>query len=252
MEPEVEVLPPLDRGAAEAALCLVDNLVKKQHELVDEADKSGMVLARLIAEVSGKGYWMVRGFDNEKDYIAEVFKGSRSQYYILKRIGDKLGKYPIKLLESIGMSKCQDLVRIHDHYNGTIPDNWFILAQEESRDSLREKVRACVGRALLTTGDQNLYVNLKFPPEMQPAWRRATEMLMREAVSDKSISYIAYLLCVEFLSGHNEEGYRLDGMYGLTIDLIYVLMKSLKGCPDPTMPDRLIGKIREALEELKD
>lgn len=249
----MEVLPAINQMAAEEALALVDCLVKKQKDLIDEADKSSMKLARLIADVSNNGYWMIRGYKSEGTYIEDTFPGSRSQYYILKRVGDKLRPYPEAVLEEIGISKCQDLIRIHDHCGGAIPNEWFILAKEVPRDQFRLKVRAYVGKALpAPQEEEDLYVNLRIWPEAKPVWNLAMEIMARECGSDKSVSHKAILMAAEIISGHNEEGQRVKGMYSMAINTIKLLITSMKGCPDPTVWDRLIGAVREGLEEAKE
>jgi len=253
MEPQVVVLPPLDKGAARKALALVDNLIDRQKKLVDEADKSSMALAALVSEISSKGYWMARGYQNEKEYIEATFRGSRSQYYILKRVWDKLGsRYPTKLLETIGISKCQDLIRVQDHFNGMIPGNWIIWAQEEGRDKFRMRVRAQVGRALPPPEDNDLHINLKIWESAVPVWKKALEIAALEAGTDKSVSHLIILILGDYLAGHTEEGARLGGKYSFTISTVKELIKTLKGCPDHTVWDRLVGAIREAIEESKD
>jgi len=78
------------------------------------------------------------------------------------------------------------------------------------------------------------------------------EILAREAGTDKSTTHLAGLMAGEFLSGHNEDGYRLEGMYNFAIRTIVEMVKLFRNCPDPTAVPRLVGALREAFEELRD
>jgi len=209
---DCELLPPIDENAAKETLAQVDRIVTMQRKLVDKVDKSSMELAPLVYEVSTKGYWMCRGHKSETEYIEKVFGGSRTQYYVLKRVWGCLGHLPRQLLQDIGVSKCNELVKVHEHNAGTIEDHWIEDAKKETRDVFREIVRAHITNKLLPPPDPvgTEFITIKIFPDQRAIWKKAMEIMSLESGSDKSISYLVHLLCVEFLSGHNEEGPRLE------------------------------------------
>lgn len=251
-ETAVEVLPPVNPVIARGVLIEVDDLLDWQKSAVTKAEKAGIRLARLVADVAANQYWIARGMISEKEYIEKTFPQSESQYYILKRIGTSLRLYPAQILEEIGVSKCQDLVRIQNHC-GQIGANWFIWAKTEKRDDFRKRVRAYVGKALpAPREEEDRFITYKIWPEAAEVVTRAQELAALESGSDnKSHNYI--LREAEFCAGHNEEGSRINSG-NLALKIIRCCILSLKRFheTDPTLLDRLIGVIRSAIEDLKE
>jgi hypothetical protein len=247
----VEIIPPINPVIATGVLSEIDSLIEWQRSAVNKAEKAGIRLARLIADVAANKYWETRGISTEKEYIKSRFPQSESQYYILKRIGSSLRMYPAVLLEEIGISKCQDLVRIQNHC-GQIGANWFIWAKKERRDDFRKRVQIYVGKCLpAPKEEEGQFVTYRIWTDAVPVISRAQELSSLESGSEnKSHNYI--LREAEFCAGHNEEGSRINsGTLALQIIkcAILSLRKFIKS--DPSIIDRLIGVIRSAIEELK-
>jgi hypothetical protein len=248
---KVEVLPPVHPVIARGALVEIDNLLDWQKNATVKAEKAGIRLSRLIADVALNQYWSARGIMSEKEYIAKTFPQSESQYYILKRIGSTLRVYPAEILEEIGVSKCQDLVRIHNH-SGQIGANWFIWAKTESRDVFRKRVRVYLGKALPAPKEnEDHFVTYKIWADAVPVVTRAQELSEMESGSDsKSHNYI--LREAEFCAGHNECESRINTPT-LAFKIIRCAILSLKKLieNDTTIIERLIGVIRHSIEELR-
>lgn len=252
METPVEVLPPVNPVVARGVLIEIDSLIEWQKSAVSKAEKAGIRLARLIASAAENQYWTTRGINSEKEYIQKTFPHSESQYYILKRVGGTLRMYPAAVLEEIGVSKCQDLVRIHNHC-GDIGANWFIWAKTESRDAFRKRVRTYLCKALpAPKKDDDQFVGFKVWSSAVPVVNNALAVAANESGSEsKSNNFI--LICAEFLAGHNEDGDRITNgnmALGVIKSAIMSMKKLIK--TDPVLLERLIGVIRSSLENIKE
>lgn len=252
METPVEVLPPVNPIVARSVLLEVDSLINWQKNASAKAEKAGMRLARLVASVAENQYWIAVGMRSEKEYIEKTFPQSESQYYILKRVGGTLAQYPAEVLEEIGMSKCQDLVRIHNHC-GIIGANWFLWAKSDKRDQFRIRVRAYIAKSLPPPkSEEDKLVGFKVWQSAVPVVNRAMEIAALESGSDsKSNNFV--LICADFLAGHNDDGPRVKSG-NLALKVIRESILSLKDAcrEDATILERLIGVFRTSIEELKD
>jgi hypothetical protein len=255
MENRVEVLPPVNPGLANGVLTQVDNLINWQNNASKSAEKAGIRLARFIGEISLNQYWIVRSYDSEADYIKATFPQSQSQYFIMRRVGITLKDYPIELLEEIGISKCQDLVRLHRYCNGVIDPNWFVWAKTEKRDEFRRRVQAFLGKALPAAHtEEDWMLVLKIWPDSIQMVQRAFEIAALYAGTDKSNSHLfVNFMCPDWLSGNDEDGASRVNDVAFNLMMIHRFILNLKPAinKDPSVIDRLIGKFRAAMEELK-
>lgn len=252
MESPVEVLAPVNPVVANEVLAEVDNLIDWQKNASAKFERAGIRLSRLIADVSQQSYWMARGFKSEADYIAKTFPRSDSQYYIMRRVGMELREYPIEVLEEIGISKCQDLVRIKKK-DGVIAPNWFIWAKTESRDIFRRRVRAYLGKALPPAEfEEDEIVHFRVWKDAKPVFNKAFEIGRRLAGNADSKSYVLNdIILPEFLSGFDEEGASLVTENNFHLMMIRRHIRHLKLQEDPTVFDRLIGDIKTGIAEHK-
>jgi hypothetical protein len=253
METPVELMPPVNPVIANGVLKEVDNLIDWHQNAISKTEKAGIRLARLIADISQNGYWIVRGYTNEVEYIKTTFPQSESQYYILRRIGTTLRQYPVHLLEEIGISKCQDLVRIHNSNNGVIDPQWFMWAKIEKRNEFRRRVQTAIGKALPPAPDEgDLMVTFKVWKDAIPVYNKAFEIAALLAGTDKSKSHLFLnFILPEWLSGMDEDGARLMGDNNFNLMIIERAIANLNDEKDPTIWDRLIGKVRCGLEAKK-
>jgi hypothetical protein len=246
----VEVLPPVDPVVATSVLAEVDNLINWKNNAVEKLERAGIRLSRHIADVSQCCYWMVRGFKSETKYVDKTFPNTREQYSILRRIGIELKEYPISLLEEIGVSKCQDLVRIK-RKDGCIHTNWFIWARTESRDFFRRRVRAYMGNALPPAKFEDYeIIHLKVWLDTKPIVDRALEIAMKIGNCHSRSDAFCNIICPEFISTYNENDEISENNFHL--EMITRHLDKLKMEHDPTVIDRLIGIIRVGLADKKD
>jgi hypothetical protein len=253
METPVEVLPPVNPVVAREVLTEVDNLIDWQKNASVKFERAGIRLSRLIADVSQQSYWIVRGYKSEADYITKTFPRSDSQYYILRRVGIELREYPITLLEEIGISKCQDLVRIKKKDN-MIDTNWFVWAKTEPRDRFRKRVRAYVGKALPPSEfEEDEIVHFRVWKDAKQVFNRAFEVGRRLAGDVDSKSYVLNdIILPEFLSGFDEQGASLITENNFHLMMIRRHIGHLQYPNDPTVFDRLIGEVRNGISEKKE
>jgi hypothetical protein len=244
MEVPVELMPPVDPGVAIEILNEVDQLVNYQRDATKKFEKSGIHLARRIGKISENAYWTFRGYMSEGDYVRKTFPQSDSQYYILRRVGIALKSYPMDLLEEIGISKCQDLVRIHNFTNGIIDPNWFVLAKTLKRDEFRKKVSVSLGKCLPAPSvEDGIIIHFKVWNDSIPVHNRAMEIAALLAGTNKSPSHLYNnIILPEFLSGYNEEGSALINENNFNLTLIRRAIKNLNEEGDPSVWDRLIGE----------
>ena len=252
MESPVEVLAPVNPVVANEVLAEVDNLIDWQKNASAKFERAEIRLSRLIADVSQQSYWMIRGFKSEADYITKTFPHSESQYYIMRRVGIDLREYQIEILEEIGISKCQDLVRVKKK-DGIIAPNWFIWAKTESRDVFRKRVRAYVGKALPPAEfEEDEIVHFRVWKDAKQVFNKAFEIGRRMAGNADSKSYVLNdIILPEFLSGFDEEGASLITENGFHLMMIRRHIRHLKFQNDPTVFDRLIGEVRTGISEHK-
>jgi hypothetical protein len=251
METKVEVLPAVDTAMATDVLEQVDSLVNWHQEATEKAEKAGIRLARLIADVAANSYWLARNCQSEAQYIDEIFPQSRAQYYSLRRTGTLLRPYPVNLLESLGISKCQDLVRIHVHCGGVIPNNFFAWAQEESRDDFRHRVRCYVGKALpAAPAEEDMMETFKIWKSAIPIFNKAFKIAGMEAGTDKSKSHLLILILADYLAGHNEDGPRVTENQ-FHMDMIAYHIENLNPDKDSSCIDRILSIIRNSFGKLK-
>ena len=253
MEATVEILPPVNQVVAQETLAEVDNLINWKNNAASKIERAGIRLSRFIADVSTKQYWIVRGYKSEAEYISKTFPNSDSQYSILRRVGIDLREYPIGILEEIGISKCQDLVRIK-RKDGIIDTNWFVIARTEKRDLFRKRVRAYVGKSLPPAEfEEDKIVHFRVWKSAEQVFDRAFEVGKRLAGDVDSKSYVLNdIILPEFLSGFDEHGASLISENNFHLMMIKRHIKHLEFKNDPTVFDRLIGEVRSGMAEKKE
>lgn len=255
MDDTEEILPPVNPVVAKNVLTEVDNIIDWKNTAVKKFEKAGIRLARLISDIVAHGYWTARGYKSEVDYVKNTFPQSESQYYILRRIGTTLKDYPTAILEEIGISKCQDLVRIYNYCGGMIGPQWWVWAKNESRDEFRRRVRSFVTKALppAPNNDEDLIVHFKIWKEAIPIYNKSFEIAGILAGNTNSKSHLlCNFILPEWLSGMDEDGARLMGQNNFILTTIGKFIRSLDVENDDSVLDRLIGEIRSAISDLKE
>lgn len=250
-----ELLPPVNEAEANDILAQVDSLINWRKSAMESTERADIRMSRLIATVASQTYWIVRGYAGEEEYIKATFPWTRGYYYNLKTIGTTLMPYPVQMLEQIGISKCRDLVRIHKHCGGVIPQNWFLHAMKETRDDFKQRVKEYVTKCLpLPRGakeeDEGIVVSFKVWKSLIPVYNKAMEIAMLESGSTSRSNAFGNILG-DYLSGHNEDGSRLKDQNQFNIDEIGRRIEDLNPLKDPTIYDRALGRIRSGFERLK-
>lgn len=248
---ETEVLPAVDPAVASDVLSQIDELLHWRDAALEKSERAGIRLARLIADTSAHAYWTIR-FKSERDFIEQTFAQSRAQYYKLLSVGSAMREYPEALLESLGMSKCQDLARIRRHCGGVIPENWFLHAKSESRDAFRERVRQYCTKSL-PAGPQpkpNKFMTFSIPSDSVQVVNRAFHCAGLEAQSDV-LSHLFVLICAEYCAGHNEDGPRFRDENAFHIFCAGHHIRQLNERRDPAAADRMLAEIRQAFVDLR-
>jgi hypothetical protein len=253
METTVEVLPPVDTVVATDLLEKVDNLVNWKNSAVAKIQVAHVRMSRYIADIVTGSYWIVRGYANEAEYVAKTFAQSDSQYHILRRTGLELREYPLALLEEIGISKCQDLVRLKRR-DGHIEMNWFVYAKTEKRDCFRARVRAYLGNLLLPAAvEEDEIVHFRVWRDAKPIFTRAFEIGKLLAGNNESKSYVLLgIILPEFLATYTEDGASLVSENNFHLSMIRRHINHLKLDNDATVLDRLIGEVRGGIADKKE
>jgi len=222
-------------------------------DATSKAERAGIRLGRLLAQLHDHKYYLECGCDSEEDYIHKVFPQSRAQYYKLLTIGSALASYPVHQLEEYGISKCQDLVRIQRHSGGVIPENWFLHAKADDRDTFRRRVREHVTGKALPAGPEEEYqvIHFKIHGDDIMIINEALRIAALESGSAKSDGYNLKNICADFLAGHNEEGARLKNRDGMNLLIISRCTENLT-FGSPTCADRLISTVAAAVERAKE
>jgi hypothetical protein len=248
---EVEILAPIDRSQAIRVLREIDGLIEWVRDATDKAERAGIRMGRLLAQLHSGQYWMERGCSSEEEYIKKYFPQSRAQYFRMRRTGHELMSYPVEKLEELGSSKCEDLCRVRRHSGGLIPENWFLHAGADDKDTFRRRVRAYVtGHELARPEVEDQFRTFRFFGDDIQILNRALHIASLETGSDKSDSYNLIMILKDYLSGHNERGARLQDQDGMLLLLIASCTESLSFKGD--CADRLIGTVASAVERAKE
>ena len=250
---QAEVVQQIDHETAARVLREIDSLIDWVKDATDKAEKAGIRLGRLLAQMHNGQYWIAKGCYSEEEYIQKYFPQSRAQYFRLRRTGSELMYLPLEQLEVLGSSKCEDLCRIKRHAGGQIPENWFLHAQCDDKDTFRRRVREQVsGRALPEAPQvEDSFLHFRIFGDDIQIIDRALHVAGLEAGSDKSSGYLLKLICADYLSGHNETGARLQDQDGINLIIIARCIENLS-FRNGTCADRLISTVAAAVERAKE
>jgi hypothetical protein len=253
MQEEIQIV----NEVALSVLIAIDKLVKWQRETSAKYEKGLMRLAALLVEAKRGAYWTLRGYKSEEEYIRDIFPQSRANYYALIGIGEHLANYPRELLENLGRSKCEDLVRVQRHC-GLIPENWFLHAQEDDKDTFRRRVRS-----FLTddTGDgsksqpkpdpkvEDHFISFRIFGDDIITINRTFETMTKLVGSDRGLGFLFVLVCANFLSQFAEDG------SGHVMGKNQFILTTIKGFveqldfSEAQVVDRLIGTIAAGVDK---
>ena len=244
------------------ALLEVEHLLSQVEEATELAGKCFIDLAFVLLQVKKGAFWTERGYNSEHEYIDKAFPQSRAQYYALIRFATYLGGYGREELKSWGRSKCEDLVRLHLHFNGMVPEEWFKHLDEDTKDTFRRRVRA-----FLDAKDEKEVKELKEKePTADPATveanfvtiklygnaihtvQLAADTMAKIAGTDKSLGHRIELICANFNSQFTEDG---DGHVAGKNTYILSTIEGLIRQLDFAVPDtseRLIGIVAKGVE----
>lgn len=247
--PDVEVIQCRDEAVA--VLDDIDRLVQWVKDTTDKAECAGIRLGRLLAQLHAHKYWREKGCFSEEEYIEKYFPQSRAQYFRLRQIGSELMMLPLPELEKLGSSKCQDLCRIKRHSGGVIPESWMLHAGHDDKETFRRRVRSYIsGRSLPDPTVEDTFMTFRFFGDDITIINKALHIAALEAGSDKSTGYLMKLICADYLSGHNEEGSRLQDQDGMNLLIIARCISNLSFRGD--CADRLIGTVAAGVEKAKE
>lgn len=229
----------------------IDEINRWCQDELQKIDAGFMRLATLLLEAKRGAYWTLRGLQSEEEYIHSVFPQSRAQYYNLLRIAEHLGGYPKTLLEDIGVSKCQDLVRVKVH-SGELGDDWFDQAKEDDKDTFRRRVRAFISTGHKSSRDpkeEDHFITFRLFGDMIIVVNKALEIVGRIIGSDKSMAYRLEMIAANFLSQFDEdEQGHVMGKNSLILLTIQGLLKQLD-FDEKECGSRLCGLIATAADE---
>lgn len=244
----------IDEVKANKVLEEIDNLLSDQKRTVKKLESDFVKLAALLREAKYGAYWTLRGYKGEEEYIRATFPQSRSQYYTLIGIAEHLKGYPPKLLEEIGRSKCEGLVRIQRTL-GKIPQEWFDTAVKVNKDVFRRQVREFMEEK---TGsiekprdpqEEDHLMTFRLFGDSITVVKKAMDIIARMTGSEKNMGDRLTLLCANFLSQFNEDGSgNVVGQNSFLFETIKGLVKQINFLEDKAA-DRLIAIIASAVEE---
>lgn len=196
----------LNRARADQVLKEIDAIIAWKTDLQSKVEEKMMALANHLLEAYQNAYWMVRGYEDESQYIEATFKNSRSLYYDLIRIAKNLNHYDHRLLEKIGFSRCRELVRVKKAF-GTVPNNYFLHAQEEDAETFRRRVKSAVEGTEALTGrhEETTFVTLAFSGTQIYDFNEAVRISMMESGTEKQTEAVC-VMARDFLSGYRDDG----------------------------------------------
>jgi hypothetical protein len=218
----MQELITVDKVKAVSTLNKVDDLLGMAEAAVAQVDSCFLDLSFLLVEVKRGAYWTERGFNSEQEYIDKVFRQSRSQYYAFIRVGTNLIGYDRKKLKAWGRSKCEDLVRLHVHFNGEVPEEWFQHLDEDNKDSFRRRVRDYMDsidgpkpareisdgnpdeKSKIETEDT--FITFKVFGNAIHTVNLALDTMKKIMGTDKSLGYLLENICANFNSQFTEDG----------------------------------------------
>lgn len=203
-------------------LNLVDDLLGMAEAAVDQAGTCFIELSFLLLQVKRGAYWTERGFNSEQEYIDKTFHQSRAQYYAFIRFATHLQKYDKAKLKKWGRSKCEDLVRLHVHFNGEVPAEWVRYLDEDGKEAFRRRVRAYfdandIKNKAVSDGKgpkadepkpetEDTFITFKVYGNAIHTVNIALDTAKKILGTDKSLGYLLENICANFNSQFTEDG----------------------------------------------
>lgn len=225
-------------------------------ELWGEIQRSMARLCCLLVEAKRGEYWTRRGFKTEEEWVRSSFPQSRSQYYNLVRIGEHLSPLLSDgTVEQIGRTNAEQLVRIKLHL-GELPDEWVQAAQQDGVVEFRDKVRRFFSEQETTREqqgklDKSDFISFRMFDEQRDVVHDALRAASRETGSE-SMAYNLYCICMDFISGHADDGSgrlaEMGNQYRLAL-----AEAQYDHCDwsDPDLPDQIVMGVTRVMERHK-
>lgn len=220
LEASMQELIQVDKKEAKEVLLEVDTLLQTAEQAVEQAGSCFIDLSFLLLKVKRGAYWTERGYHSEQEYIDKVFPQSRAQYYTFIRFGTHLSGYARPLLKKWGRSKCEDLVRLHVHFKGEIPEQWFQALDEDNKDTFRRRVRAYLdaledkekkavpersGEPSDKPETEDTFITFKIFGNAIHTVNMALDTMKKIMGTDKSLGYLLENICANFNSQFAED-----------------------------------------------
>lgn len=243
----------------------VENLLSIAEAAQSQAGSCFIDLSFLLLKVKRGAYWTERGFNSEHEYIEKVFPQSRAQYYTFIRFGTHLQGYDPKKLKGWGRSKCEDLVRLHVHFDGDVPEEWFERLEQDNKDTFRRRVRQYLDEEddspKRIKGDSSEEKQTEPQPETEATFitlkifgngihtvNLALDTMKKIAGTDKSLGYLIELICANWNSQFAEDGSgHVMSKNSYILSTIEGLVKQLD-LKVPDTSEMLIGIIAKGVE----
>jgi hypothetical protein len=257
----------VDKQEATEALQQVEKLLHEVEEATSKAGDSFIDLSLVLLKVKRGAYWTERGFKSEHEYIEKAFPQSRAQYYKLLRFGTNLQGYKRDDLKKWGVVKCEGLVRLHVHFEGSVPSEWFVYLDTDNKETFVRRIRYYFdqldegekkavpekagedNKPEPTPETEDSFITLRIFGNDINTWNRAMECAGLELGSDKSISYRVMAIMADYMAGFTESGKgRVEGNNAYILSTIEGLVKQLD-LKVPDTSERLIGIIAKGVEQ---
>jgi hypothetical protein len=253
----------VSKKEAEKVLDEVDKLVILAEKHAEEAGSCFLDLSFLLMQVKSGALWTERGFRHEHEYIEKVFPQSRAQYYRLIRCATNLQGYERKKLKEWGIAKCEGLTRLHIHFEGSVPAEWFEYLEKDGKETFLRRIREYFDSLDDTKETKEIVENKEKPsPETEDnfitirifgndinTFNVAMERSGLELGSDKSISYRIMMVLNDYLAGFTEDGKgRVQGKNSYILTSIEGLVKQLD-FKETDLSERLIGIVARGVEQ---
>lgn len=250
----INELIQVDQIKANEVLNKIDDQIVKLKGYVKEAESGFMSLAFLLIQAKRGAYWTLRGHKTEHEYVQVTFPQSRAQYYRLIRIGTHLSGYDQSWLETLGSSKCEDLVRVHLNNDGTLPKEWKQHVETDDKDSFRRRVRGYLDGKDASNNDPNdpkiedHFITFRIFGNGIHAVNTALETMGKIAGTDKSLGLLLEDICANFCSQFAEDGTgHVAGKNSFILSSVGGLVQQLD-FSQPDTSQMLIGIVGQAIE----
>jgi hypothetical protein len=253
----------VDKNEALKTLGMVDEVLGMAKSAFETAETCFIDLSFLLLRVKRGAFWTERNYHSEQEYIDKVFPQSRAQYYAFIRFATHLQGYDKKKLGKWGRSKCEDLVRLHVHFDGEVPQEWIHHLDNDNKDAFRRRVREYLDALdrKEVTGDvsteasgppetENTFITFKIFGNAIHTVNLALDTMKKIMGTDKSLGYLFENICANFNSQFAE-----DGKTGHVMSKNAYILSTIEGlvCQlDLKIPDTsemLIGIIAKGVEK---